>query len=269
MNFILIDGSYFIFYRYYALELWWKHAKLNVNEEDIHPSNNPIFIEKFKKIFNSTILEIDKKLGIHKNKFPSIKLVGRDCPREQIWRNKIFSDYKKTRKNDNNVGKLFNMVYDNNLFNKAGVQKVLNYNNLEADDCIAITAKHIYDKYPDANIWIIANDMDYLQLACNRIRIFNLKYKELIENKKFYVDSNMELFCKIVAGDKSDNIPPIFDKCGIKTALKYYNSPELFEKKLSSDPDANEKYQRNKTIIDFNYIPNELFNGFKRDVLGL
>ena len=24
-NYILIDGSYFIFYRYYALNIWWGH----------------------------------------------------------------------------------------------------------------------------------------------------------------------------------------------------------------------------------------------------
>jgi len=161
------------------------------------------------------------------------------------------------------------MVYENKLFQEAGVQKILSYNYLEADDCIAITAKHIYEKYPDANIWIITSDMDYLQLACDRIRIFNLKFKELIESKKSHGDAKMDLFCKIVAGDKSDNIPAVFNKCGPKTAMKYYNSPELFEEKLKSDPDAQQKYERNRKIVDFNYIPIELINGFKTDVLGL
>ena len=269
MNFILIDGSYYIFYRYYALELWWKHAKKNENLEDILPSESPEFIEKFQKTFASNIADIEKKLGIHKATTPAIKIVGKDCPRQQIWRNKLYSDYKGTRKNDTGVGKFFQMIYENNLFQEAGVQKVISYNTLEADDCIAITAKHIYDNYPEANIWIISSDMDYMQLACDRIRIFNLKYKELIESKKCLGDAKMDLFCKIVAGDKSDNIPAVFNKCGIKTAMKYYNSPELFKEKLKSDPDAQQKYERNQQIIDFNYIPDELINGFKRDVLGL
>ena len=51
--------------------------------------------------------------------------------------------------------------------------------------------------------------------------------------------------------------------------MKYYNSPELFEEKLKSDPDAQQKYERNRKIVDFNYIPVELINGFKTDVLGL
>lgn len=269
MNFILIDGSYYIFYRYYALEMWWKHARKSENQEDILPSESSEFIEKFLKTFNSSIAEIDKKLGIHKCKIPSIKIVGKDCPRQQIWRNEIYSDYKGTRKNESNVGNFFKMVYENKLFQEAGVKKILSYNYLEADDCIAITAKHIYEKYPDANIWIITSDMDYLQLACDRIRIFNLKFKELIESKKSHGDAKMDLFCKIVAGDKSDNIPAVFNKCGPKTAMKYYNSPELFEEKLKSDPDAQQKYERNRKIVDFNYIPVELINGFKTDVLGL
>jgi len=269
MNFILIDGSYYIFYRYYALEMWWKHAKKDENQENILQSESTEFIEKFQKTFASNIDDIDKKLGIHKSKIPSIKIVGKDCPRQQIWRNKLYPNYKETRKNNTGVGNFFKMVYENDLFQKAGVQKIVSYHQLEADDCIAITAKHIYEKYPEANIWIITSDMDYLQLACDRIRIFNLKYKELIESKKANGDSKMDLFCKIVAGDKSDNIPAVFNNCGIKTAIKYYNSPELFNEKLHSDPDAQQRYDRNQKIIDFNFIPDELINGFKRDILGL
>ena len=51
MNFILIDGSYYIFYRYYALEMWWKHAKKDENQENILQSESPEFIEKFQKTF--------------------------------------------------------------------------------------------------------------------------------------------------------------------------------------------------------------------------
>ena len=47
INYILIDGSYFIFYRYYALLAWWKLAK---QDETIEiPIDNEEFVEKFKK----------------------------------------------------------------------------------------------------------------------------------------------------------------------------------------------------------------------------
>ena len=34
---------------------------------------------------------------------------------------------------------------------------------------------------------------------------------------------------------KSDNIPGIFTKCGIKTAEKYYDNKELFNEKLKKE----------------------------------
>ena len=46
---ILIDLSYFIFYRYYALIGWWKLAK---PDDDLgNPIENEVFVEKFKKTF--------------------------------------------------------------------------------------------------------------------------------------------------------------------------------------------------------------------------
>lgn len=267
MNFILIDGSYYIFYRFYALEMWWKHSNQNENQEYVEPCKSPLFIDKFKKTFASNIAGIEKKLGIETEDAPVI-MVATDCPRNQIWRRGIYPEYKGTRKNNVNVGDFFRLVYDENLFNEAGVQKTLSYKSLEADDCIAITTRHIQSNYPDAHIWIITSDMDYLQLCCDNVRIFNLKYKELNKTSRCLGDPKMDLFCKIVAGDKSDNIPAVFNKCGIKTAIKYYNSPELFNDKLNGDVGAQEKYKRNQSIIDFNCIPEDLVSGFQRDALG-
>ena len=47
MNFILIDGSYYIFYRYHALRIWWGLAKKEGETDDY--CNNPRFIEKFRE----------------------------------------------------------------------------------------------------------------------------------------------------------------------------------------------------------------------------
>lgn len=57
-NYILIDASYFIFYRVFALYIWWKNAK----PEDVleNPYNNEEFVEKFKETFKSKINEIKK-----------------------------------------------------------------------------------------------------------------------------------------------------------------------------------------------------------------
>lgn len=256
MNFVMIDGSYYIFYRYYALNVWWKHSHKDI---DIDVTSEE-FIDKFKKTFISKIAEIDKKLKI-KN---SIKMVARDCPRNTIWRNSIYPSYKNNRINDFNGKQLFKMVYNDELFQKSGIETILSYPELEADDCIAITTKHILDKFPDANIWIIASDMDYLQLVSSNVKLINLKYKEISHTNHGPL---CDKFCKIICGDKSDNIDGVFDKCGIKTAIKLFHNKELFDKKLSLSDTYREKYTRNKLLIDFEHIPEHLVNGFKKNVL--
>ncbi len=261
MNFVLIDGSYYIFYRYYALKVWWNKAR--GLDEPKEPGDSERFIEKFRTTFVSKIKEIDKNLGIAN----SIKLVGKDCPQKTIWRNNQTIDYKGNRPNEKNVAPFFKIAYEENLFEKAGIKTILKYPKLEADDCIALTTKFIINKYPDNNIYIIASDMDYLQIAKGNTKIYDLKFKDITESKRCFKNPEKDLFCKIVAGDKSDNIHSIFPKCGIKTAEKYFNNKELFHKKLAEDPEAQKLYEQNKNIIDFECIPKELVDGFNKTVL--
>ena len=107
MNFILIDGSYYVFYRYHALCVWWKLAKQE-HETDI-PFENERFIEKYKETFVSKIHEIEKKLKIK----DAITYVGKDCSRKNIWRNKNIDDYKGGRQSCNHMKLFFDIAYNN------------------------------------------------------------------------------------------------------------------------------------------------------------
>jgi len=265
-NFVLIDGSYFVFYRYFALNVWWKNAKSG-DKPDISCNDDPAFIEKFKKTFESRIAEMNDCLGLAS----SIKLAAIDCKRADIWRNHIYPDYKLTRTKDDEFGvsKFFKLTHDEKLFEAAGVDATLMYQHLEADDCIALTTMHLRQTYPDAHIWIIANDHDYLQLQDDHVHLRNLKYQDLTQSKNSSGDSQQDLFCKIVAGDKSDNIRAIFKKCGIKTARKYYHDQDLFEKALATEPNAEDLYRLNRALVDFNYIPSDLAEGFRTECLLL
>lgn len=258
-NFVFFDGSYYCFYRYFAIEQWFRLAKKDEKMDD--PFQNALFVEKFRKTFVEKIGETVKKLKIE----DPIIIVGKDCPRKEIWRMKLFPEYKGNRGQDAGFmgGPFFKMAYEDDLFEKGGVKLRLSYDTLEADDCIAIAAKYILDKWEDANIWIIASDMDYLQIASDRVKIYNLKYKDITESKNCFKDSAKDLFCKIVAGDKSDCIPSVFKKCGIKTAEKYWNDKVSFQAKLDGDLEATKQYELNKKIIDFINIPQELVLGFK------
>ena len=57
-NFLIIDGSYYCFFRYYALMQWWGLAK---KDEPLGvPIENEDFVAKFKSTFVDKIAEIQK-----------------------------------------------------------------------------------------------------------------------------------------------------------------------------------------------------------------
>jgi 5'-3' exonuclease len=266
-TFIFVDGSYYCFYRYYALLQWWKNASPDDPLED--PYQNEIFVEKFKKTFVENLQLISKKLKIDKNVSP-ILIVGKDCKRENIWRNAHFPKYKANRPNGSQDGFMggpfFKMVYDEDLFNKGGAKAILKHSRLEADDCIAISVKYLINKYPECNIYIITSDRDYLQLNAHNVQLYNLAFKNIAENNSSTGNPKEDLEIKIIMGDISDNIPSVFPKCGPKTAKKCIDDPEFFKKKMSDNEAYYKQYELNKKLVDFNNIPEELVKEFMEKI---
>ena len=76
MKWLFIDGSYYIFYRFYALHIWWQNARKDQPLDD--PIENKEFVEKFEKTFISKIGEFKKKMKIE----DAYVVVGKDCPRQ-------------------------------------------------------------------------------------------------------------------------------------------------------------------------------------------
>ena len=261
-TFIFIDGSYYNFHRYFALQQWWKNAYPEEQLDD--PYQNEKFVEKFKKTFVENLQQMPKKLKIHKSINP-IMIVGKDCKRENIWRNEFFSNYKANRANGPEDGFMggpfFKMVYEDNLFQQGGAKAILKHPKLEADDCIAISVKYLTTKYPECHIYIITSDRDYLQLNSHNIDIINLAYKNIAE-KNSTGDSKTDLEIKIIMGDSSDNIPSVFPKCGPKTAQKCIEDPEFFKKKMANNPEYYAQYKLNTKLVNFNNIPNDLVDEF-------
>jgi len=262
--FILVDTSYWIFYRYFAIVQWWGHS--NPETPLTNPIENEEFVEKFMKTFSESLTGFKKKQKIHKKQ--STIIAVRDCPRKTIWRNALFTEYKGTRDKGEDFlgGPFFKHIYQdsNKLLYEAGANAVLQFPNLEADDIIALTKNHIRRKYADAKIYIIANDHDYLQLLDDNTEIVNFQNKFLKEANKVFSEPQKNLFYKIVLGDKSDNIMPIFKKCGPKTCEKYYENNELFLEALKKE-NAYEKYELNKKLVDFRELPHELVSSFTEE----
>jgi 5'-3' exonuclease len=263
MKWLIIDGSYYNFFRYYAIMQWWGLAKKD--QELGKPIENKDFVDKFRSTFVDKMHEIRKKLDLK----DAILVIAKDCPRKEIWRQDLFNTYKESRDKDDTFegGPLFKMAYDG-LFTDAGASAVISHPRLEADDCAALFTREVLERYADAEVTIITSDMDYLQLAGPRTKLINLKYQDLTQSKNATGNPECDKFVKIVTGDKSDDIPGVFSKCGPKTALKMFEDRTLFESKLASEPGAAERYKLNCTLVDFDNIPDDLVESFRRNVLG-
>jgi len=237
---------------------WWKSAYPENPLTD--PFANEKFVDKFRKTFVDTVRNLKKKLNVDSEN-PFI-IVGKDCKRQNIWRNELYDKYKATRVNDDGFmgGPFFKMVYEENMFQEGGARAILKHPKLEADDCVAIFVKHVIENYPNANVKVITSDKDYLQLAGPKVRIFNLGYKEISE-ETLGGSAEADLFCKIVMGDTSDNIKSVLNKCGPKTALKCFNDRPYFDERMKKE-NAYEKFELNRQIIDFNCIPQNLVDEF-------
>ena len=263
-NFIFVDGSYYCFYRYFALQQWWKNAYPDEPLED--PYKNEKFVEKFRKTFVDNLEQISKKLKIHKEPIKPILIVGKDCKRQHIWRNDIFKDYKANRTNGPEDGFMggpfFKMAYEDELFQKGGAKAILKHPRLEADDCIAISVKYLLNKYPLCKIYIITSDKDYLQLNSHNVDLYTLTYKNLADGKTSTGNAYDDLKIKIIMGDTSDNIPSVFPKCGIKTAQKCIEDEEFFKKKMANNPEYYEQYRLNEQLVSFDKIPSNYIEEF-------
>ena len=236
-NYLFIDLSYFIFYLYYAKKKYLQCQQLETTDL----INNEYFMSLFNN-FDKKLEEIKKKLKLKDD----IKIIfAKDCKRNDIWRNELFPEYKKSRKVNNEIGEFFIHTY-NNIIHK---YNYISVDKCEADDIIGVLTKELYK---DNKIYIITGDMDYLQLLYNEnIQIYDLKYKSFREKSIGYKD---DLLKKIVLGDSSDNIPSIHKKLGAKTVEKYLNNREQLENKLK-DPLINQQFMLNKKLIDMDLIP--------------
>jgi 5'-3' exonuclease len=63
-------------------------------------------------------------------------------------------------------------------------------------------------------------------------------------------------------GDTSDNIPSVFPKCGIKTAIKCVEDSEYFNKKMANNEEYHKQYELNNCLVNFEKIPKHFESEF-------
>src|SRR5210317_409602 len=148
-NIILIDSSYYVFYRYFATLRWFLFQKKEFDSASI--IENEEYIECFIKHLKSDIIKLTRKWKTNKNNV----IFCNDCQRCDIWRNDIYQDYKGNRTvNENFNGDIFEVF--NKTIDDMSILKI-SFDRLEADDIVYLLQNKLKHK---TNIAIITNDND-------------------------------------------------------------------------------------------------------------
>ena len=189
---------------------------------------------------------------------------------KKYWRRDFFPNYKGNRKKDREKSGLdWSLIFDtlNNIrdeIKEIFPYKVVEVEGAEADDCIASIVQHVSETPNEfEKVLILSGDKDFIQLQKHS---FVRQYSPVL--KKFVDGENPTQYIKehILKGDRSDGIPNFLSPDN--TFMEELRQKPLAKKKIESwiDLDPEEfcteemlrNYQRNKTLIDLDCIPNDL-----------
>jgi len=275
MKYLLIDLSYFVFYRYFALINYLKCSHtLEKNAKEFYINDE--FRTRFGTIFEKTILGLLQTHFGKWNKDENGEIVdimvifGKDCERSTIWRNEYLPEYKCNRDEKRNClfdGTIFDYVYETiipSLLEKYSFMKICCSDRAEADDVIAIAVSVINMVSKYSKIIIITNDHDYLQLLDDVDGIFNLRGVNL-RTKACKGCAKNNVISKVLQGDPSDNIKGLVSKKKAMMLLSQFSTPEETEACFleSATEIQREHYSLNKRLICFSNIPNDIYEDIK------
>ena len=281
---ILVDTSYWLYYRYFALRNWYNRAYpeniiANPNYNSEHNwLEDEIFMCKYKKLFIDNIKKLCK---LYKTVL-SNTVFCIDCPHKEIWRCELTNEYKGTRleshkKNQFNSFNIFSYIkkyFLPELQTKCGI-KIADCSRCEADDIIGWSAPYLINKNYKI-IYILGNDNDYLQICNDKIILINGIGKSISRcdssnsnsnnnsisnnsssNNNYKYIGEKYLISKILLGDVSDNIKG----CSIDTGFLNNNTNNNINNcsgeykkinKLISNTIINnkEKYEKLQNILE-------------------
>ena len=189
---------------------------------------------------------------------------------KHYWRKDYFPYYKQNRKKDreksnhdwNAIFEILNKIRDEIRNNLPYI--VMEIDGAEADDIISALCKHLSHNYPKDEILILSGDKDFIQLR----KFSNVSQYNPLQ-KTFVSDYNPTQYIAehIIKGDRSDGIPNFLSSGDTFVTNKRQRpiSKKNLEKWIYSDPsvfcNTKEKldnYNRNKTLIDLECIPDDL-----------
>ena len=192
------------------------------------------------------------------------------CDSGNVWRRQVFPNYKAGRKaNREKSEHNWELIFDILAKVKEEIKqflpyKVIELETAEADDIIAVLTRRIKEK-----ILILSGDKDFIQLHNERIRQYNP-----VLNKFVGKDENPSLYIKehILKGDRSDGIPNVLSDDNVfiegrrQTPLNKKKIESWVNEVLPTFTEQEQKnYDRNRTLIDLNCVPQELEDKINRE----
>lgn len=202
------------------------------------------------------------------------------CDNRKYWRKNYFPNYKAGRKKAREDSGLdWNLIFETigNLkkdLNDYFPYKVLDIESAEADDVIAVMAKwsqtndltnnSLFAEGDPKPFLIISADHDFIQLQ----KYKNVKQFSPIQKKFVKPERKPEHYVieHIVRGDKGDGVPNVLspDDCFITDQRQKPISTKKLEewikdpKSMPNDSEFKKNYERNKMLVDFSMIPEEI-----------
>ena len=253
---VIIDGSYYVFWRLHALYAWYQRARSPDEPDD--PKESSRVREKFVSAFATPLENLFRREGWN----ISTLYVAKDCPQEEIWRHQIVNEYKAGRKPRPEVAAYMTAAYEGGLFETLGPDLIVQWPGLEADDCAALLTKRLLET-TDKSIIIITGDKDYLQLCCDRVQVWNMNGGGQCLNPG---DPDRYLLEKILIGDKSDNISGVCGKARADTLLASLAGVErakwIADLRSRLTPSEQSIFDINHCLVSFGSIPDDLVTAF-------
>ena len=186
------------------------------------------------------------------------------CDGRNTWRREVFPYYKRNRKKSraasgydwNHIFETLNKIKSE--INESFPYKVVHIDRAEADDIIAVLAKQ-WSR--DEKVLILSGDKDFMQLQ----KYDNVKQYSPVQKKFLRAGDPKEyLFEHIVRGDTSDGIPNCLSKDSTfvsgdrQTPITKKRLTEWMEKGKVDYKNGDVGFDRNRRLIDFEYIPDDL-----------
>lgn len=145
---------------------------------------------------------------------------------------------------------------------------------LNADDIIATLVKETQEFGQHEPVMIVSGDKDFIQLQkYNNVEQFSPVQKKLVTDPR---TPEQYLFEHICRGDSGDGIPNVlsedrtFVDGGRQTPVRKKRLDEWYESHRSSkdmvdvmDNETYRNYIRNKSLIDFDYIPDDVVSNIE------